>query len=218
MNIRTTASKLALAVTLSISATAAFAQADNSGYWVDSSKSLVWKNSTGLCWRAGYWTPAMANAECDADLLPKPAPAPVAAAPAPAPVPAPAPKPITIAAKSLFDFNKAVLKPGAKDVIDAEVVSKLAQFGTVQTVIVSGHTDRIGSAQYNQKLSEKRAEAVKAYLVTKGIKAEQIETYGYGKTQPLPEVKCDDKLPRKKLISCLEPNRRVTVEVKGAGK
>jgi len=124
-------------------------------------------------------------------------------------------KVITISSKGLFDFNKADLRPGAKQILDKEIVAKLPEFGKVQAMIISGHTDRIGSNDYNQKLSEKRAETVKTYLVSRGVDASVIDTYGYGKTQPLPSVKCDDKLPRKKLIECLEPNRRVEVEVKG---
>ncbi len=138
------------------------------------------------------------------------------AAPAPPP---PAPKTITIAAKALFDFDKATLKPAAREQIDQEVVAKLAEIGKIKLIVVSGHTDRLGSAEYNQKLSERRAEAVKAYLVTKGLDGTAIETFGYGKTQPAQGVpKCADTLPRKKLIACLEPHRRVVIEIQGTGK
>jgi len=199
------------------------------GYWTQpSGGDAVWKNSAGQCWRAGYWTPAMAIAECDPDLMPKPAPKPApAAAPAPAPAvaPAPAPKPAAAPAKpsvlrvtstELFDFNKAVLTDPAKKLLDTEVVAKLGQFVTIKFINVNGHTDRIGSAQYNQKLSEKRAVAVKAYLVSKAVDAAKIETYGFGKT--LPVKSCPDQKDRKALIACLEPNRRVEVEVQGTPK
>ncbi len=199
----------------------------DSAYLIDS-RGAVARSGANLCWRTGSWTPAKAIAECDPDLVKKPAAAPVRSAPAAAPAapapaaapaakaaPAPAPKPITIAAKSLFDFGKAVLKPGAKETLDKEVVAKLPSFKQITAVIISGHADRLGSATYNQKLSERRAEAVKAYLISKGVDANLIETYGYGKTQAVPGVKCADKLPRKQLIACLEPNRRVVVEVKG---
>jgi OOP family OmpA-OmpF porin len=199
-------------------------------------RGVVARSGTGLCWRTGYWTPQLAaqfpeaGCACDRDLLPKevcepPAPKAEASAPAPAaaPIPAPAPAPaapkvITLSAKSLFGFNQAVLTPGGKETIDKEVVSRLGEFGKINAVIVSGHTDRLGSAQYNQKLSERRAEAVKAYLIGKSVSPDVIETFGYGKTQPVPEVKCDDKLKRKQLIECLAPNRRVVVEVKGDPK
>ena len=196
------------------------------GYAVDQ-RNVVVRSGTGLCWRSGSWTPAMAIAECDPDLVKKPAPAPAKVAPtapkpasAPAAAPAPAKsKVITLAATELFDFNKAVLKPAAKTEIDQKVIGKLASVGKIKLILVGGHTDRIGSAAYNQKLSEKRAEAVKAYLVSKGIDGKIIETLGFGKTTPAQGVpKCDDKLPRAKLIACLEPHRRVTVEVQAAAK
>jgi OOP family OmpA-OmpF porin len=188
---------------------------------------MVWKNATGLCWRAAHWTPAMAIAECDPDLMPKaPAPRP-AAAPAPAPTraPAPAPKPtakpaaaktLVITSTELFDFDKSVLTSAAKAKIDKEVIARLKEFATIQFVNVNGHTDRLGSPQYNQKLSERRAESIRAYLVSKGTDAAKIETYGFGKTMPVKS--CPDQKDRKALIACLQPNRRVVVEVKGLPK
>lgn len=169
----------------------------------------------GLCWRTGFWTPAAAandpaGCACDKDLMPKEKCEPKAAAPA-APV---AKKPITIAAKELFDYDKAILKPEGKAAIDREVIAKLKDAGPIRQVVVTGHTDRLGSQQYNQKLSEKRAEVVKGYLISKGVAADKIETMGAGKTQPATGVpKCDDKLPKKKLIECLAPHRRFTIDV-----
>ena len=126
---------------------------------------------------------------------------------------------INLAAISLFDFGKAVLKPAAKTEIDQKIIAKLADVGKISLIVVGGHTDRLGSSAFNQKLSEKRAEAVKTYLVAKGMDANAIETFGFGKTQPAQGVaKCDDKLPRNKLIDCLEPHRRVTIEIKAMPK
>lgn len=172
----------------------------------------------GLCWRTGFWTPAAAandpaGCACDKDLLPKEKCEPKAAAAAAAPAAPITKKPITIAAKELFDYDKAVLKPEGKAAIDREVIAKLKDAGPIRQVVVTGHTDRLGSQQYNQKLSEKRAEVVKGYLISKGIPADKIETMGAGKTQPVPGVKCDDKLPKKKLIECLAPHRRFTIDV-----
>ena len=176
-----------------------------------------------LCWRQGFWTPQMAIAQCDPDLVPKPAPPPPpAAAPAPPPPPAPAPAPppppavqkITLASKALFDFDKAVLKPEGKAAIDSEIISKLSSVQKLELVLVTGHTDRIGSQQYNQRLSERRADAVRDYLVSKGVPRDRIETLGMGKTQPVPGVVCNQKA-LKELIACLAPNRRVEVEDKG---
>jgi OOP family OmpA-OmpF porin len=215
----------ALAATM---ASAAFGQADpkNSAYWLEqygTPDNNVWRNSTGLCWRAGYWTPAMAIKECDPDLFPVKAPAPAPAVtppppppppPAPAPAPAPTVQKITLASKALFDFDKAVLKPEGKAALDSEVVDKLKNVSKLELVLVTGHTDRIGSQAYNQRLSERRADTVRDYLVSRGVARDKIETLGMGKTQPIPGVVCDQK-NMKELIACLAPNRRVEVEVKG---
>ena len=192
--------------------------------------------SCNLCWRTGFWTPAMAIAECDPDLVKKavaPAPAapsaPVAPPAATAPVapvappaapaapvapPAPSVQKITLASKALFDFDKAILKPEGKAVLDREIVSRIKEVQKLELVLVTGHTDRLGSQQYNQKLSERRAAAVAAYLASRGVPKDKIETLGMGKTQPVPGVVCEQK-NRKALIACLQPHRRVEVEVKG---
>jgi len=160
---------------------------------------------------------------------PAPQPAPVAkpaAAPQPQAVPAPpapvakpqpeAPKKpaiVNLASTELFEFNKAVLTKEARARIDTEVVAKLGNLRDVRYIIINGHADRLGSTQYNQKLSEKRADAVRAYLVSKGVAADKVETLGFGKT--LPVKSCPDQKERKGLIECLSPNRRVVVEVQG---
>ena len=177
----------------------------------------------------------MAIAECDPDLVKKVAAAPAAptapvAPPAPsaavqpvappaapaAPVapPAPSVQKITLASKALFDFDKAILKPEGKAVLDREIVSRIKEVQKLELVLVTGHTDRLGSQQYNQKLSERRAAAVAAYLASRGVPKDKIETLGMGKTQPVPGVVCEQK-NRKALIACLQPHRRVEVEVKG---
>jgi OOP family OmpA-OmpF porin len=188
-------------------------------------RSGVYNSTAGLsgnlCYRTGYWAPSMAIEACDPDLVPKPAPAPaVVPPPPPPPPPAPAPAPgvqkITLASKALFDFDKAVLRPDGKAAIDSEIISKLAMIQRLDLVLVTGHTDRIGTQAYNQKLSERRADAVRDYLVSKGVPRDKIETLGMGKTQPLPGVVCNQK-NFKELIACLAPNRRVEVEVKGDG-
>ena len=151
-----------------------------------------------------------------AEAPPKAAPPPPPPAPPPpAPAPAPQVQKITLDSKVLFDFDKAVLKPEGKAAIDAQVVGKLAQVTKLDVVLVTGHTDRIGTDEYNQKLSERRADAVRDYLVSKGVDKAKIETIGLGEKQPL--VQCDQK-NHKDLIACLQPNRRVEVEVKGEAK
>jgi outer membrane protein OmpA-like peptidoglycan-associated protein len=145
---------------------------------------------------------------------PKP-PSPVAPAPAPAPVaaaPAPRVQRITLDSKVLFDFDKAVLRPEGREAIDKQVVARLPSINKLEVVLVTGHTDRLGTDAYNQKLSERRADAVRDYLVTKGVDKAKIETIGMGEKQPV--VQCDQK-NMKQLIDCLQPNRRVEVQVKG---
>jgi OmpA-OmpF porin, OOP family len=143
-----------------------------------------------------------------------------AAAAAPPPAPA-APKVTTLKSTGMFDFDKSVLRPDAKAALDKDVVARKDEVKSVKSVIVDGHADRLGSHEYNQRLSEKRAEVAKAYLVGKGVPANSIETNGFGKTQPATGAgvqKCEDSLGRKKLIECLQPHRRVVVELKGEAK
>src|SRR5262249_26645867 len=235
MKLRLIASMVIGAAAASV-CTAAFGQADprNSGYVLfqyGQPNANIWRSGSyggtpgvndTLCWRTGYWTPAMAIIECDPDLVPKPAPPPpppaAPAPPPPPPPPAPAPAPqvpnIPLAAKALFDFDKYDLKPEGKATIDREVISKLKDVTKLELVLVTGHTDRIGTQAYNQKLSERRANAVRDYLVSQGVAKDKIETLGMGKTQPVPGVVCNMKA-MKELIACLAPNRRVEVEVKG---
>lgn len=199
-----------------------FAATAQERVYVIDQRDVVAKSGFGLCWRTGYWTPAAAAAdkagcECDKDLLPKEACEPKAAAPAPAPAPAavkPTGEKITVAADALFDFDKAVLRPEGKAKLD-ELVSK-AKAVKLEVILAVGHTDRLGSDSYNQKLSEKRAASVKEYLVAKGIEANRVYTEGKGEKQPVTGGKCgkSDK-KTKALIDCLQPDRRVDIEVIG---
>ncbi len=208
---------LTAALVLGMGVTTASA-ADNGYVMGGASDNVVVKNPFGLCWRTGYWTPAMATMECDPDLVPKkpaPAPAPAApraappaAAPAPKPAPKPAPAPVkekvTMAADAHFDFDKSALKPEGKARLD-DLVGKLKAVN-LEVVIAIGHTDSIGSNAYNQKLSVRRAAAVKTYLVSKGIPANRIYTEGKGETQPVADNKTKEGRAK---------NRRVEIEVVG---
>ncbi len=207
--------------TSALSQTASDIKAPTSSAYAQDSRGVIVRSPYGLCWRSGYWTPADAVPGCDGELVPpvaKPtAPPFVAAIPAPAPKPAPVvPKrcdfAVTLSNDQTFGFNRAALNSAAKKRIDDEVMTKLANCAKVDIILVTGHADRLGSQQYNQKLSEKRADAVAAYLKSKGISAE-VETLGAGKTQSIKS--CDDKLPHAKLVECLAPNRRVVIEVRG---
>ena len=177
----------------------------------------VWKNGTNEhCWRDNVWTPETGVQGCDGVPAPvvaapapvkAPAPAPVVAAPAPAPVVvpvAPATEKVSFAADAFFDFDKAVLKPEGKAKLD-DLAGKVKGL-TLEVVIAVGHTDAKGTDAYNQKLSIKRADAVKAYLSGKSIETSRIYTEGKGKSQPVADNKTDAGRAK---------NRRVEIEVVG---
>ena len=197
-----------LAALVALGSIATTASAQVVGYLTDARGGIV-KDPFGLCWRTGFWTPALANAECDPDLVPKAAPAPAKpAAAAPAKPAAAAPRPttekVTLAADALFDFDKAVIKSDAKAKLD-DLVAKLKAIN-LEVIIAIGHTDSVGSAAYNQKLSLKRAEAVKAFIISKGIEPNRVYTEGKGEKHPFADNKT--KAGRSK-------NRRVEIEVVG---
>ena len=164
----------------------------------------------------------LAFAGCAATPEPAPAPPPAPAPQAPPPPPPPpaptkaAPKPekVTTASTVNFDFDRYVIRPDARSKLD-DLVSKLRDVN-LEVVIAVGHADRIGSDAYNMKLSVRRADSVKAYLVSKGIAASRIYTEGKGERQPVKECKGDKKT--KELIACLEPNRRVESEAVGSAE
>ena len=207
--------KVAMLIATAALATVAGAQTiDN---W-RSADGTTWKNGTNeLCWRNAFWTPATAAVGCDGAIVaPPPAPAPVVAAPAPvvaapAPAPAPAPPPpppaatkVTYAADAFFDFDKSVLKPEGKAKLD-DLIGKVKGIN-LEVIIAVGHTDTDGSDAYNQKLSIRRSEAVKAYLVSKGIEKNRVYTEGKGEKQPVADNKTAEGRAK---------NRRVEIEVVG---
>ncbi len=243
-------SLLALVAVAASSFFASSAVAQAAGYWVDGRGAVV-KDAYNLCWRTSYWTPALANAECDPELAPRAAPAPapapprapVAAPPTPpappptpaAPVVAPPPKPapvavakpkrcdatVTMHSDEYFAFGKATLANPAvmRPRIESAVRERLAQCATLEVVIVEGHTDRIGSPQANQRLSEQRAEAAKAVLVKDlGVPADKIEILGMGKTLPIKSCPDAEYKTQQALVECLAPNRRIVIVIRGVGK
>jgi OOP family OmpA-OmpF porin len=210
-------SKLAFIAATAVMAASAMAQSvpasrqavnDN---WVNGTGEYVWMNGTNeLCWRDAFWTPATANAKCDGALVAQ-APQPPVAPPAPPVIQS---QKITYQADALFDFDKAILKPAGKEKLD-DLASKIGNLN-LEVVVATGYTDRIGSDKYNDRLSLRRAQAVKAYLVSKGIEANRIYTEGKGKRNPV-TTGCNQK-NRKQLIACLAPDRRVEVEVVGTSR
>jgi len=206
--------KVALLIATAALATAAGAQEIHN--W-RSAAGDVWKNVDGQCWRDASWTPATAAAGCDGAIVAPKAAAPVAAAPAAAApaaapaaaapaaaAPAAAAAKVTYAADAFFDFDKSVLKPEGKAKMD-DLVSKVKGVN-LEVIIAVGHTDSTGTDAYNQKLSVARAEAVKAYLVSKGIEKNRVYTEGKGEKQPVADNKTKEGQAK---------NRRVEIEVVG---
>jgi len=139
---------------------------------------------------------------------PPPAPKPAPEAPKPAPEkPKPVAEKVTFAADVLFDFDKAVIKPEGKSKLDD--ISNKVKGINLEVVIAIGHADSIGSDTYNQRLSVRRAESVKAYLQSKGLEANRVYTEGKGEKQPVADNKTRDGRAK---------NRRVEIEVIGTRK
>jgi OOP family OmpA-OmpF porin len=196
------------------------------GYLTDTQGGIVRAIGAGVCVRTSQWTPALAVAECDPDLIPKKAPPPPPPPKAQVEKPKPAaekpkPKPkvelMNVERKIELQgmpFDKAEMTPDNVKELD-EFMTDLKPV-TLGALIVTGHTDRIGSLRYNQRLSERRAVVVKDYIVSKGVDPKLIFWEGKAFKQPIPVTKfCSNKMKRKQLIECLAPNRRVTVEAVG---
>ncbi|MFM7658448.1 MAG: outer membrane protein OmpA [Burkholderiaceae bacterium] len=201
------------------------------GYLVDSQNDVV-RSGFGLCWHTGFWTPADAIEECDGAIAkpapvaaaPEPSPAPAPAAPAPAEpavvaqpaaepapaaaaAPAPAAEKVTFSADAFFDFDKAVLKPEGRATLQ-KLVAQLKDTD-IEVIVATGHTDWTGSDAYNVKLSTRRAKAVKAFLVSKGIPEARVFVEGKGEANPIADNRTREGRAK---------NRRVDIEVVGTKK
>lgn len=227
---------VACALALGILSEAASAEDVKDHALVTDTRIGVVKSGYGLCWHSGFGPPPASSAECDPDYVAAVAPPAYVAPPvvkaeavAPAPIAALTPPPaappaapaapvpmgekLTLDADTLFDFDKATLRPAGRDALDS-FVGKLGDISP-ETIMTIGHADRIGTERYNQRLSEQRVATVKAYMVNKGVEAGRIYTEGKGETQPV--TKAGDCVGPKsaKIIACLQPDRRVDIEVIG---
>jgi len=208
-----------------------------SPYAVDSRGVLV-RSNTEQCWRTGSWSAEDAASTkvvgsefpvgcyCDRDLMPKGACEPKVAAVTPAPAPEPAPQPapaplvpdkVSVPADALFAFDKATLTPAGRSQLNT-FADKLKALN-LESVVAVGHTDRIGTEAYNQKLSERRAAAVRAFLIEQGVPADKVFSEGRGESQPVTGDQCKkmgrESAANHKLVACLAPDRRVEVEAVG---
>lgn len=212
MNTKTKFGMLAASIALAASATVSAAEAPANPYVQAAGQTLM--TNYGLCVRTGYWTPALAeaqgalgqNCQCDTDIVKCVAPA--------------TSERVTLSADTLFAFNKAVLKPEGVAKL-TELTSRMSGL-TLDVIMINAYADRIGGAAYNQKLSQKRADAVKNFLVEHGVPAARIHAEGKGQTSEFATVEqCPNPSAKgairtfKQLIECLQPNRRADIDVKG---
>jgi OOP family OmpA-OmpF porin len=207
-------------------------------YLVDGSRHVV-RNQTNLCWRTGFWTleaastaavvgqPFPVGCYCDPELMAKPLcePKPVTllSPPSETPTPVPAAGPVataekvTIPADALFEYDKAAITPAGKERIEA--FAQQLKAVNLEAVVAGGHADRIGSDQYNQALSERRAQSIKTFLVAQGVDPARVFIEGKGETQPVTGTQCQDMgketARNRKLVDCLAPDRRVVLEAVG---
>lgn len=187
------------------------------------SGSSVTRSAFGLCWHAGTRPDAASANECDpravatvAQVEPKaidPVQPPVVVAAAPPPAPPPVIERVTLDADALFDFDRSELRPAGRMALD-DFVTRMNDLAP-ETIMAVGHADRLGSPAYNQRLSESRVEAVKTYLVSIGVAADRVHTEGRGETQPVTKTGECDGARSARVIACLQPDRRVEIEVLG---
>ncbi|MFW7343557.1 OmpA family protein [Pollutimonas sp. H1-120] len=190
-------SKIALALAIAAATASGAVSAQTVDNWRNPFGD-VWKNGTNeLCWRDNFWTPATGIPGCDG----------VPVAQAQAPVVAPTATKVVLNADTFFDFDKATIKPEGRQVLDQ--VAAQANTINLETLIATGHTDSIGTEQYNQGLSQRRANSVKTYLVNKGIPADRIYVEGKGESSPVASNKTREGRAQ---------NRRVEIEIVGVRK
>jgi OOP family OmpA-OmpF porin len=205
-------------ITTIVALSAGLVSAQTVNNWVNAN-GQPWKNSVGQCWRNASWTPATAHTECDGAIKTPESKPPMARVQVTIPPPVVLPRietpqpPKTVVLKqsiqteTLFDFDKSVIKPDGRKILD-DLVDKLKDIN-LEVVIAVGHTDSIGTEAYNMKLGQRRAEAVKAYLISKGIEKNRVYTESKGERQPVADNKTAQGRAK---------NRRVEIEVVGTVK
>ena len=186
-----------IALIAALSAAQARAADEPAGYLVAAQDGAPVTTATGACVRTGQWTAGTSYRDCD----PVPAAKLVARA-----------EPIRISMNTLFDFDSAVLRADANPALDA--LAKQLTSRNYQKVDIVGHADRMGPGKYNQKLSEQRAEAVRDYLLTRGLDATKVSAIGVGATEPLTGKECRGLLG-KPLVYCLQRDRYTEITVLG---
>jgi OOP family OmpA-OmpF porin len=190
-------SKIALALAIAATTAAGAVSAQTVDNWRNPFGD-VWKNGTNeLCWRDNFWTPATGIPGCDG----------VPVAQAEAPVVAPTATKVVLNADTFFDFDKATLKPEGRQMLD-QVASQVDTIN-LETLIATGHTDSIGTEAYNLKLSQRRADTVKNYLISRGISADRIYVEGKGESMPVASNSTREGRAQ---------NRRVEIEIVGTRK
>jgi OOP family OmpA-OmpF porin len=212
---------VALAI-LPLCSTASSNEINKEGYLLDSRGAVV-KSASGLCVHTGFWTTAMAIAECDPTLVKKVTPVlsnstPTVAAPLPIEEKQIIYTPYTLQTETLFAYNKSEISNDGKQQINDGIVGMMKKYPSDGDVRITGHADRIGSEEYNLALSQRRADAVVAYLIEQGIDGKRIKTIAKGQSEPV--VSCDKikghaNRMNLKLIRCLQPNRRIVLNLKG---
>jgi OOP family OmpA-OmpF porin len=195
-----------LAVTASIAWLCAFspppAAAENptDAFLYDTEDSVT-RNSYGECWQTSSFTPDKLTPECGGQV-----------AEAPPPPPEPIYEKFTLEADTLFDFDKATLRPEGREKID-DIVTKIKQEPGIQQVRIAAYADPIGTDSYNADLSQRRAGSVRDYMIDQGIEPQRIDATGKGETNEF--APCEDVRGRSNLIRCYQPNRRAEIEIIG---
>ena len=187
---------------------------DNRDGYLSSGAQEPVRSAYGDCWRTVSWAQERALPECDPQIAVKEPPK------APS-VPAPqAPQRASYATEVLFEFQSAELDADGRKLLD-DLAQKLLAID-LEKLTATAHADRIGAAEYNQRLAARRAEAIRVYLVEKGVPEKQLHFDSKGSREPVSAGRCEAMGPENKqnakLVACLRPDRRVVIEVAGRPK